>query len=287
MGYILWTIIFLFGATLGSFIAVIANRYNTGLPFFRGRSFCFSCNTKLQTKDLFPVFSFLFLKGKCRYCGSIIPKDTLVIELIMGVLSVLAALKSGLFDLSLIHNLTFLIEYLLITSIFAVILLISIYDLRHFIIPDSFLIILFVLSLLHNLYLPAQAGLIILGSLSYLIILKNFGFGILLALPFLIMFLVSRGKWLGFGDIKYFFVIGFLLGLKGGVSAVMLAFWVGAAFSLLAISLNKLKINLPIGDRSLTIKSEVPFGPFLSLGIILSFFFNMDLLQIHLIADLL
>ena len=269
MEYFLWTLIFLFGAALGSFVAVITDRYNTGLPFFKGRSFCFSCNTQLKNKDLIPIFSFLSLRGKCRHCRSKIPHQTFIIEILMGGLAVLAALKSGF--ISLPFSWLLATGYLLLTFIFANILLISFYDLKHFIIPDSFLISFFLLSLFYTLLLDA----------SYL--LPHLFSGLLLTLPFLLLFLASRGKWLGFGDVKYIAVLGFFLGLPGGVSTVILAFWIGAAFSIFSISLKKigLLMNLPNFKNNLTMKSEIPFGPFLSIGIIISFYLNADLFHLQ------
>ena len=108
-------IVFLFGAALGSFVAVVAGRFNTGLPFLKGRSFCFSCNSWLGGRDLVPVFSFLFLRGRCRYCGSKIPKETIVTELLMGTLSILAFWKSGFFGFNfsaIILNSYFIIHHL-------------------------------------------------------------------------------------------------------------------------------------------------------------------------------
>ncbi len=189
MQYLGGFIIFLFGAALGSFVDVIANRYNTGMSFFKGRSVCFSCNTKLKEKDLVPVFSFLFLRGKCCYCGSKIPKETIIVEVLMGLLSVLAFF--------IIHNSYFIILVL----IFGNILLISIYDLKHFIIPDSFLFSFFILSLFYTLLLT-----------TYYYLLINFISGIILAIPFLLIFLISKGTWFGLGDVKYIAVLGFFLG---------------------------------------------------------------------------
>jgi len=272
MLYFYLIFIFLFGTAIGSFITVIANRYNTGLPFFKGRSFCFSCNTQLRTKDLVPLFSFLSLKGKCRYCGSMIPNETLIIEILMGALSVLAALKS--LELG-VWSLEAWISYLMLTAIFAIILLISIYDLKHFIIPDSFLVWFLVFSFLY-ISLPLSSQFL---TLNFYHLLS----GVLLALPFLLIFVGSRGRWLGFGDVKYILVLGFFLGFVEGLSAVILSFWIGAAFSLFAISLKylKLHINLPLLKNNFTIKSEIPFGPFLSIGIIVSFYFSLDIFQIH------
>ncbi|KKP56177.1 MAG: Peptidase, A24 type IV prepilin peptidase family protein [Parcubacteria group bacterium GW2011_GWC1_34_10] len=275
MQYIFGLVVFLFGAALGSFILVIVNRYNTGLPFFKGRSICFSCNVQLKNKDLFPIFSFLFLRGRCRYCESKISRETLIVEVLMGFLSVIAALKSGFFGFD--FSLLLITNYLLLTTIFATILLISIYDLKHFIIPDSFLIFLFGFAFLHNLYF------IIINSVSPISYFVSLISGIILALPFLLIFIGSKGRWLGFGDVKYILVLGFFLGFVEGLSAVILSFWIGAVFSLIALSLKylKLHLNLPLLNNNFTIKSEIPFGPFLSTGIIISFYFNLDIFQIH------
>lgn len=260
---------------MGSFVNVIADRFGTGLSFMRGRSFCFACNIELLNKDLVPIFSFLFLKGRCRHCGSRIPGSALLVELTMGILSLLAASKSSF----LFSGFSWLLatNYLLLLSIFAVILLISLYDLRHLIIPDKFLIAFFFLAFFHNSYF------IIHNSLSLTSYLVSLASGILVTLPFLLLFLISRGRWLGFGDVKYMLVIGFWLGFAQGISAVILGFWIGAVVALSLLLLKSLKshIGLPIFANNLTIKSEIPFGPFLSIGIILSAYFNVDLFQIH------
>ena len=272
MPYFFLILIFFLGTILGSFVAVIVNRYNTGLPFFKGRSICFSCNTKLQNKDLIPIFSFLSLKGKCRYCESKIPKETFFIELLMGFLAVLAALKSDF----LIFNFSFF-PFLVVLLIFASILLITMYDLKHFIIPDPFLIFFSILSLIYILIFNSN-------SVGWQIsIFQSILSAIILTLPFLLIFLISKGCWLGFGDVKYILVLGFFLGFSQGLSAIVLSFWIGAIFSLVALSLKKLTphINLPLLKNNLTIKSEIPFGPFISLGIIISFYLSMDLFQIH------
>jgi leader peptidase (prepilin peptidase)/N-methyltransferase len=272
MEYIYGAIIFLFGAALGSFIAVIGARYNTGLSFLKGRSACFSCNAVLKKRDLIPLFSFLFLKGRCRYCNNKIPKETLIIEILMGILSIMAALKSEFLfqDFSLMS----VASYLLLTAIFAVILLIAMYDLRHFIIPDSFLVSFFVLSFLYLSIFP---------SFNFSFAVSSLLSAIILALPFLLIFLVSKGTWFGFGDVKYILILSFFLGFGQGLSAIILSFWIGAAFSLAALSFKRIAphINLPLFKNSLTMKSEIPFGPFLSIGIIISFYFNADLFQIH------
>lgn len=274
MQYIFGIIIFLFGAVVGSFLGVVANRYNTGLSYLKGRSFCFSCNTELGKKDLFPIFSFLFLRGRCRYCGSQIPRETFWTECLMGGLTLIAFLKHDLlFDLFFD---TALVWILFVTIfIFGIILLISIYDLKHFIIPDPFLIVFAIFSLVY---------ILLTGPSIWMHLVT----GVVLILPFLAIFVFSKGKWLGFGDVKYIGVIGFFLGASQGISAVVLAFWIGALFALVGLALKYLKphFGLLMLPKDLTIKSEIPFGPFLSIGIIISFYFNVDLFQIQSIIQI-
>lgn len=284
MSYFWWPVIFLFGAAIGSFILVIAERFNTGLPFLKGRSVCFACNTKLSKKDLFPIFSFLFLRGHCRYCGAKIPKAALFVEILMGALSVASVFKIGSLGNNfqfLIFNFQIIFNFLILNSIFAVILLISVYDLKHFIIPDSFLIFLFGFCFLF-LSIFQSFNLSILAS--HLVSLTS---GLVLALPFFLLFLFSRGAWFGFGDVKYIAVLGFWLGLPIGLSAVILAFWIGAVFAIFGLTIKKISphFRLPLLPENLTIKSEVPFGPFLSLGAILSFLLGLDLFNLSIFLN--
>jgi prepilin signal peptidase PulO-like enzyme (type II secretory pathway) len=188
----------------------------------------------------------------------------------MGFLAVLASLKAGL-NIEIFSIFSFF-HFIIILAIFATILLISVYDLHHFIIPDTFLGWFLVLVILHN-FLFFKPFLI----LQYLLA------GVLVMLPFGLIFLISRGRWLGLGDVKYMLVIGLFLGLSIGFSAVIMAFWIGAGFSIFFIGFRYLKkyFNLPSWVSNLTIKSEIPFGPFLSLGIIISFCFSIDLFQIQ------
>ena len=77
------------------------------------------------------------------------------------------------------------------------------------------------------------------------------------------------------------------MGFIQGISAVILAFWIGAGFSLIIFILRKLNFSLPMFKNGLTIKSEIPFGPFLSFGILLSFLFDLDIFQLGELLNLL
>lgn len=285
-----YLIFFFFGASIGSFVNVILDRYNTGLKFWKGKSFCFSCNTLLKRMHMFPVVSFLFLRGRCGNCGSRIPYESFVIESIMGILSVILVFNLGFLNSDFSWILA--TNYLLLVSIFATIVLISFYDLRHMIIPDSFLLVFLFVSFIHNSYPIIHNSILSTGTLSFgllaISLLTDVLSGILLALPFLIIFFLSKGRWIGFGDIKYIAVLGFFLGVVNGSSAVILAFWIGAVFSVvLLLTPRVLRILRLSNDKnSFKMNSAIPFGPFLSLGIMVSFYLNIDILQIAIIKDL-
>ena len=87
------------------------------------------------------------------------------------------------------------------------------------------------------------------------------------------MWFISKGKWIGLGDGKLALGVGFLLGISGGFSALALAFWIGTIFSIGWILLNKIlnKKKLNLGEKQITMKSEVPFAPFIIIGFIIIF----------------
>ena len=125
--------IFLFGLALGSFLNCVIYRLERGESFLEGRSYCPHCQHILNWSDLIPLFSFLILKGKCRYCQKKISLQYPLVELATGILFVLTA-----YNLQLtIYNLQdlFVVSYLLL--VVNCLLVIFVYDLKHYIIPDK------------------------------------------------------------------------------------------------------------------------------------------------------
>jgi len=250
-----------FGVIIGSFLNVYIYRFHTGKSL-SGSSHCLSCGKPLSWYDLFPLLSYLGLRGRCRQCGCKIPARYFVVELTTGLL--FAGALTITLDIP---------PLLLWWFIFSVMVVITVYDYYHFIIPDSLTLTL----------LAATSALI--GYQWYIAdgSLQEIAIRLAAALAgsafFLTLWLISKGAWLGFGDVKLAVPLGLLVGTTQVFSFVVLSFWIGAGVSLfiLAIAwlLERGKQHLQLPELGLTMKSAVPFAPFMvasSLVIIFTHF---------------
>lgn len=258
----------LLGLIVGSFLNALSFRFNTGQKFFSargmgGRSRCMHCRHTLAALDLVPVLSYVFLGGKCRYCGARIALQYPLVELVA------AALGVGVYWLNPVvvgyafNPLPFLFWFV----VWMTLLFVVIYDLKHTIIPWSCSLLLAGLAFF-SLFFSLHTSDFVSPTLWQLVA------GPLLALPLFLLSLVSRGTWMGWGDSALELGLGWLLaasaGLSAGVTALCLAFWIGAVVGVVLLLLSRL------GFFGYTIKSEIPFAPFLVLGALLVYFFNVD-----------
>lgn len=249
------TFVFLFGLIVGSFLNVLVFRLNTGESAVRGRSRCFSCGRALQVVDLIPLFSFLIQRGRCRSCGSKISLQYLLVEFMTGLSFLLIAYQLWNFDIALLLTYPYLLlQGALLMVIFSLLIAIAAYDFRHMIIPNQFVYPLILVAFLY-----------ISGSQTSGIWNVAAGGGAFLF--FAGLWFVSRGRWMGFGDAKLALAMGILLGPLLTPLAVMLAFWLGVLISV--------PIVLKQGGG---LKTQVPFGPFLVLAIVLAWYAGTDIL---------
>ncbi len=235
-------IIFVFGLIVGSFLNVVILRMNTGRSAMTGRSMCDRCSRTLSWNDLIPVFSFLALRGKCRTCKGAISFQNPVIELVTGVLFVILYIKIPLMAGFTAYS---WLSFVFTIIIACLLIIAAVYDARHKILPDA---IMYPFMLLALLGIAVKATLFSGFSPARAVVE-----GVLVGLPFFLLWWLSKGRAMGFGDVKLSLGIGWLLGTAVGFASVILSFWIGALFGLFLIGL----------AHTHSMKSQVPFGPFL------------------------
>jgi len=241
--------IFLFGLCVGSFLNVVIYRAKVKKSIFRPRSFCPSCKHHLAWYDLIPVISFITLGGKCRYCHKRVSWQYPLVELSCGILFILFYLKIDSINFPLLLDLFF-------ASIFIVIF---VYDLKYYLILDQVILLGAIAAVLVSILLGKPSfPEALLGSLA------AGGF-------FAIIVLTSSGKWMGGGDIKLGFLLGFVLGWPQVLVALFIAFTLGSIIGLFLIIL-----------RGKTLQSAVPFGTFLIVGALISMLEGEKILKWYL-----
>lgn len=257
---------FFFGVIIGSFLNVVIYRLHTNKSI-SGRSHCLSCGHSLAWYDLVPLLSYLSLRGRCRYCGARITPRYFLVELLTGVLFV-----------SVILGETSLHETLFWWLVMAVLVVVLVYDLLHLIIPDRAVIVLLILALVwlgyQHFYLDKLVLDVVFDTIGALAGASSLAF----------LWIVSRGRWIGLGDAKLAVPLGLLVGAGSVFSLLVLSFWVGAVISIGILSaqylLKRGQRHLHFLRQPLTIKSEVPFAPFLIIAFLLIYWFDLDVLII-------
>ena len=228
-----YIVIFIFGIIIGSFLNVCIYRIPLHQSIVTVSSHCTICGRKLKWYDMIPVFSWLLLGGKCRNCKSKISLQYPVIESLNGILYVVICLVNGMDLFSLI--------YCLMTS---ALLTLSLIDWRTYEIPPGINAFLFILGV-------AAAVLDRGNLLSHLA-------GMVCVSGFLgILYLISRGRAIGGGDIKLMFACGLILGWKQIILAFLLGCIIGSVIHL---------IRIRVQDEG----HVLAMGPYLSAGIFLA-----------------
>jgi leader peptidase (prepilin peptidase)/N-methyltransferase len=274
--FIISILVFLFGLLVGSFLNVCIYRYNTGLSIYTGRSKCFICGKELRWFELIPVFSFLAQKGKCRKCFARISWQYPLVEILTAVLFLIVFFRQYylypkiiLLDNGLYYLVGLFFFYIVIMSILVVL---TVYDLKHKIIPDGLVytfIFLSTFKLLFFIFIVTGEPTLYLKDLLSPFILFSF---------FWILWFISKGSWVGFADAKMAFGMGAMLGLVAGVSSVMIGFWVGALFSIFILLFSKFSSGR--FNKMINMKTEIPFAPFLLIGLIIVFLTRVDVLSL-------
>lgn len=252
-------LIFIFGLIIGSFLNVVILRLNTGRSIVNGRSKCSRCDRTLLWHELIPVVSFLRLGGKCRTCRASLSFQYPFVELITGILFVILYSKIILGGgIALMQWVTLAFAM----TITALLIVITVYDLRHKIIPDKIVFPFIGLSFVAALWT------IFFGAPTAVVGILLAGPG--LAAPFFLLWFFSQGRAMGFGDVKLALGIGWLVGGVASAAVFLLSFWIGAAVGLLLLASSKVH----------SLKSEVPFAPFLIVALLIVWVWNLSLMSL-------
>lgn len=294
---------FILGLVLGSLVKALSDR-SLSKKSFGGRSYCPNCKHKLAWCDLFPIFSYIFLQGKCRYCHEKIGIEYLLVEVSMGILvgflfwqsfqnlqpfDSLRSLRIFDFQFSIsVFNLLFKTFFITILAI------LFLTDLKKMFIPDRIVI--------PSIFTGAISLLIItiykIGYLYYYLSLSPIGqkllppysdyfqrhalaaaepflYGVLMAILiggfFLSLIIITRGKGMGGGDVKLGAFMGIMLGFPNALFALVLSFVTGAIFSVGLIIAGKKHFG-----------QTIPFGPFLVLGSLIMLFWGNQIIEWYL-----
>lgn len=235
----IYVFVFLIGIYLGSFFNVVALRTlsKEGIIGTKESSHCVTCGHELNYLDMVPILSWLFLKGKCRYCGEKLSPLYPFGEFLTGLSYVIIVWQFG-------FTLEALIQIVLIT----VLILATITDLKQMIVPDRFVII----------------GLVLIGILRVISgqNITMYFLGGLLSFLLLLLILVLSGGRMGGADVKLYALIGLALGLVGAIGSLFYASFIGIVF------------NLPVMIKKKE-SLKIPFVPFITAGILLIYIHNI------------
>jgi len=293
---------FLLGSVLGSFGLVLAER-SLKNQSFGGRSKCGYCKHTLSAIDLFPIFSYIFLRGKCRYCKKKIGLEYPLVEILVGLLIGFLFFDSfKIVDFSKINLQTFanpqflffISDILFKTFFITVLCVLFITDFRKMFIPDRIVIPAIKISIVYLIVITVSKIGFLYYYLGQTAIGKHllpphsdyfarhalmtadpliYGIGMALALAgfFYFLIVITKGKGMGGGDVKLGAFMGLVLGFPNALLALILSFISGAVVSLFLILFGKKHFG-----------QHIAFGPFLVLGSLIALFWGNEIINWYL-----
>ena len=237
--------VFLFGVVFGSFLNVLIYRIPLKQEFVKTPSHCMTCGHKLAWYDNSPLVSWLSLKGRCRYCNTKISPQYPIIEGLNGILWVLTFVMCGINFMSILY-----------AGMISALIALSVIDWRTHEIPDGFHVFIGALGLISVFFDISHWSEHIIGLFA-------------VSVPLELIFFISKGRAIGFGDVKLMAACGLLVGWKH----VVLGFVVGCIVGSI-IHIIRMKVS--------NVGRELAFGPYLGGGIVISLLFCSPLIAWYL-----
>jgi leader peptidase (prepilin peptidase)/N-methyltransferase len=246
LGFFLYVLFFCGGLALGSFFNALVWRIKEKIPIWKGRSKCVGCKKQLVWYEIIPVVSYVWLGGKCRRCQFPIPWHYPLVEITTGVMMVQIGYHNGQ---------DFFNSWFFLRDIFLLILLmiIGLYDALY----------------KEILSIPVWIGIVGGFFFSHGVSASSVVVGVVISSGFfLLQYVVSRGTWIGWGDVYIAIMMGVWLGWPRILVGLFFAYLVGGVYGLLSMVTKKKQW-----------RSEIPFGPFLTIGTFIAFFYGKILIQ--------
>jgi leader peptidase (prepilin peptidase)/N-methyltransferase len=273
-------IAFVYGTAVGSFLNVCIARLPSDESIISPPSHCPKCQTKLKWSDLVPLFSFLFLRRRCRYCGAPISWRYFVVESVTGLLFAGTWLRYGLS-----------VDFFVFAAFISALIVAFAVDLEHFIIPDQVSIIGVVLGLIRDaahwavgdlnlvripfpgseqgfLIPPSVAGIVVCGGIFYLVAVVGY-------YAFMPKDPADRETYegaMGGGDVKLAAATGSVLGVVPALGSFLIAVILGTILGCTLVAVRSLRER-----KGLPWRTEIPFGPFMVAGAMIVILFSSEL----------
>lgn len=234
-----------------------------GDKWFWGRSYCDFCKKRLYWYDNIPLLSYILLKGRCRFCQQKIDVQYPLVEFLTGIefVWIYFLINSNLMLLSRFEGFYSLLLLLVWLCLGACFLAIFVADIKYQIIPDSAIIFGMLVSLF-----KLWADYRFTGMIDFSVFLAGLGAGLF----FLFLISITKGKGMGYGDVKLGILVGLILGFPKVVVALFLAFLTGAITGVILIITNKKKL-----------KSKIAFGPFIIIGFIIALVYGQKIWSLY------
>lgn len=265
--HMLVIIVIILGLIVGSLLNAVIYRLRSGDKLVFCRSKCVHCQHSLGIRDLIPILSFILLKGRCRYCQKPISWQYPLVEFFTAIIFILGYFRflhpylsknslSPIWSAEMLEQMPAFLIFLVFSSF---LIIIFVYDLKYYLILDKVTLPALVLAFVANYLLLGFT----LGNLFFA--------SVIIAGFFLLQFIISKGKWIGGGDICLGLVMGVMLGWPNALVALFLAYLLGALVSIILLVSKQKRW----GD-------QLPFGTFLSLATVITLLYGEAILKWYL-----
>lgn len=249
--------VFIFGTIIGSFLNVVICRYGTGRGL-GGRSKCAVTGKTLRWYELVPIVSFLVQGGRTRHGKALISWQYPLVEAGTGFMFMFIAIK--FLPLASTNPEAYLSNLIFYFAVFSFLILIFVYDFYHQMVPDAFLYPLIALGICGIIWHRPLFDCLMVPDIWMILA------GPVVALPVFLIWTLTKGRGMGFGDVLLLLPLGWLAGISKGLAGLLLAFWIGAVAGV---------IMMAHGKKGM--KSAIAFGPFIIIGFAIAFLYNVDM----------